>query len=130
MIRFGQIISAMKTHTKKKTLKPVFYSMALACSPCVAPIQNSTLTCQSVVLLYLYSTDFAIPAVIIPSKKSHPNITYDGYNFGINGKNKNLWRCTASDVNKARCSAMVETKTINGFTMMRLKNPKHKCNRR
>lgn len=67
------------------------------------------------------------------SMRGFPRVIYEGYYFGLpNASHINreiiTWQCTGSELGtRKRCAATVQTKTIDGYSMMRGRNLKHIC---
>lgn len=83
---------------------------------------------------YVYA-DFPYFVEIVTTRRGHLRVYHEGYSYGMNQYNqkrhpnqtRQRWRCTrGSGQNTKRCSGSIETDTIDGYTMMRLRN-KHNC---
>lgn len=79
-------------------------------------------------------TVFTIYAHVTASARGFPRVIYDGYAFGMKAKTCNdpqqvtRWVCTGSEsITRKRCCASIQTKQINGFTMMSERSCKHNC---
>lgn len=101
---------------------------------------------RNIHLLFLYlnnfscfAGDFTVFADISKTGNGFPRLQYEGYTFGRRkcrsnentrdfGADNIQWICTRSDRNKKRCTAKMLTKVIDGYVMMRVKNPHHICN--
>lgn len=89
-------------------------------------------------ILY-FSAEFTVFANITKAKNKFPRLHYENYTYGRrkrkNEKNPKYfetdivdWVCTRNDKkNKRRCIARISTKSIDGYVMMRVKNPNHIC---
>lgn len=87
-------------------------------------------------ILEFISGEFTIFADITETDKGYPRLQFDGYTFGRRTRQGKaliekcyddcLWVCTRN-FNRKRCCARVETKTIDGYVMMRVKKPQHIC---
>ena len=75
-------------------------------------------------------------ANITETSRGFPRILYDGCTYGRKKSKKEdsnkyfedttLWVCT-KNVGKRRCTAMLETKKIDGFIMMQERKNNHIC---
>lgn len=79
-----------------------------------------------------YFSGFTLFAYITKSSRGYPRIIHDGFTYGLpNVKNKdkerNIWFCTASDAKRKRCSASIETRIIDGYTMLKIHKRQHIC---
>lgn len=67
------------------------------------------------------------------SMRGFPRVIHDGYYFGLPRashitKEIITWQCTGSEFGtRKRCSATVQTRTIDGYAMMRIRNTNHIC---
>lgn len=80
--------------------------------------------------VYLPSfADFSIEAVFTLSRKLKTNIAHDGYTYSCKyGIKSHLWYCTsASNTSSRYCGANIETKIIDGKTLIRLRDQRHVC---
>lgn len=77
-------------------------------------------------------------ANITETSKGYPRLQYEDYTYGRRKLKKNEdpkyldaaemhWTCTRSDNNKKRCTARIITKVIDGYVMMKERNPTHIC---
>ena len=67
-------------------------------------------------------------------KRCHPSIIHEGYSYGqivrslLKGSGEMLWSCTGSEATtRKRCLAKIQTKSIDGYTMLRVRNDNHIC---
>ena len=85
-----------------------------------------------------FSAEFTVFANITKMTNGFPRLHYENYTYGRrkakyeqNPKNFETdivdWVCTRSDKNKRRCIARISTKVIDGYVMMRVRNPNHIC---
>lgn len=79
-----------------------------------------------------FSVDYPYFVDISRSIKGHQRILNNGYSYGIcrrypSSVTRLCWRCTKLCEDKRHCPATIETDIIDGYTMMRYKNQKHRC---
>lgn len=92
---------------------------------------------------FVFPEDFTIFAEVTQSANGFPKILYDNYAYGRKTTNYiwrkankcdqavSYWACTGSDLKtKKRCLASIMTRVIDGYTMMRFKNPNHLCTKK
>lgn len=71
-------------------------------------------------------------ANITKSSRGYPRIIQGPHTYGLpnvktKDKERNLWLCTGSDARKKRCSASIETRIIDGYTMSKIRKSQHIC---
>ena len=79
--------------------------------------------------------DYTEFAIVTKNGRGFPCLHYEVYKFGIRRHNTNntiYWRCNAKDYTNpfrtnTRCNATVQTKTINGYEMVRKHKWNHSC---
>lgn len=63
-----------------------------------------------------------------------PKVLFEGYTYGRKKRYGNqdclYWSCTGSSLNNKRCLSTIETKTVGGYEMLRVKQPRHTCIRK
>lgn len=82
--------------------------------------------------IYFFNVGFEIFAHVTASSRGHPRIFNDGYSYGPSSikrinKKRLRWLCTASDANRKRCRASIETITVDGQMMLRHLSTGHIC---
>lgn len=83
-------------------------------------------------ILWFLISEYTIHAKVIKGKRGHPKISFDGYTYGQSkmglDKGEIVWSCTGSAaVTRKRCLARVQTKVIDGYMMMCVRNQNHIC---
>lgn len=79
----------------------------------------------SIANLVSFITGYEVFANITRSNRGFPMVAYNGHRYGR--KSGNIWVCTRSDKYKKRCTATVCTRIVDGYTMLRIRNPIHIC---
>lgn len=79
------------------------------------------------------SEGFYTFADIRTTHNGFPRLHFNGYTYGRRYAKSNTpnmhWKCTRIGVDsRKRCLASLVTKVINGYSMVRVKNPNHTCN--
>lgn len=80
-------------------------------------------------------SDYTEFANIKLSERGYPRLIHNGYSYGVNGKTTTHtnWQCTRCEPNdgiskrQKRCIASIQTKVIDGYEMIIVRNPHHTC---